>query len=195
MIKKFRILILEDQPTDAELEIRELRQAKLEFEAKCVETKETFLKALKDFDPDVIISDYGLPQFNGLEALRLLKELNLDIPFILCTGSLTEEVAVKCMKEGAADYILKSSLKRLPSAVLNVLEKSEARQTKEEAVAALRESEEWLKALLDASRDGIVVEDDEDIVYINQSYARQLKYDNAAELVGRHISSAARNTL
>jgi diguanylate cyclase (GGDEF)-like protein/PAS domain S-box-containing protein len=188
MTKKTRILILEDQPTDAELEIRELRQAKLEFEAKCVETKETFLEALKEFDPDIIISDYGLPQFNGLEALRLLKELNLDIPFILCTGALTEEVAVKCMKEGAADYILKSSLKRLPSAVLNVLEKSEARQTKEEAVAALRESEEWLKALLDASRDGIVVEDNGEIVYINKSYAQQLKYDEAAELVGRHIS-------
>ncbi len=188
MTKKTRILILEDQPTDAELEIRELRQAKLEFEAKCVETKESFLEALEEFDPDVIISDYGLPQFNGLEALRLLKELNLDIPFILCTGSLTEEVAVKCMKEGAADYVLKSSLKRLPSAVLNVLEKSEARQTKQEAVAALRESEEWLKALLDASRDGIVVEDDGEIVYINQSYARHLKYDEPEELIGRHIA-------
>jgi len=188
MTKKTRILILEDQPTDAELEIRELRQAKLDFEVKCVETKESFVEALKDFDPDVIISDYGLPQFNGLEALRLLKELNLNIPFILCTGSLTEEIAVKCMKEGAADYILKSSLKRLPSAVLNVLEKCEAHKTKEEAVAALRDSEEWLKALLDASRDGIVVEDDGEIVYINKSYAQLFKYDTSAELVGRHIS-------
>jgi PAS domain S-box-containing protein len=168
--------------------MRELRQAKIVFEAKRVDTRKTFLQALKDFEPDVILSDFSLPQFNALDALGLLKELNLDTPFILYTGSLTEEVAVKCMKEGAADYILKSSLTRLPSAVLNVLEKKEARRTKEEALAARRESEEWLKALLDASRDGIIVEDEGEIVYINRAYARQLKYDNAAELVGRHIS-------
>jgi CheY-like chemotaxis protein len=112
MNKEFRILIVEDLPTDAELTERELRKAHIAFTTRRVETKEAFLKELVDFEPDIILSDYRLPQFNGLEALRLLKEHELEVPFILITGSLTEEVAVKCMKEGADDYILKTSLKR-----------------------------------------------------------------------------------
>ena len=145
MIKETRILLLEDIPSDAELNQRELRKANLVYTSKHVDTKEAFLEALTNFSPDVILSDYGLPQFNGLEALQLLKELKLDIPFILVTGSLTEEVAVACMKEGAADYILKSSLKRLPSAVLNALEKHEANRAKEEAFAALRKANDELE--------------------------------------------------
>ena len=72
MIKEPRILILEDQPTDAELAMRELRRAQIAFEAKRVDTKESFLQALKEFDPDVILSDFSLPQFNALDALDLL---------------------------------------------------------------------------------------------------------------------------
>jgi DNA-binding NtrC family response regulator len=103
MIKEPRILILEDIPDDAELAMRELRRAEISFQSKRVETKEGFLEALREFEPDVILSDFNLPQFNALEALGLLKELKNETPFILYTGSLTEEVAVECMKDGAAD--------------------------------------------------------------------------------------------
>jgi diguanylate cyclase (GGDEF)-like protein/PAS domain S-box-containing protein len=151
MNKEIRILILEDFPPDAELNKQELRRANLNFISRRVETKNSFLEAIRDFVPDVILSDYNLPQFNGLEALRLVKEFDLDVPFILCTGSLTEEVAVECMKEGAADYLLKTSLKRLPSAVLNALEKSEARRAKDEAIAALRESEEKFRSIVETT--------------------------------------------
>lgn len=155
MNKNSHILILEDVATDAELIERELRKSDIVFTAKRVETKEAFLKALTEFEPDIVLSDYSLPQFSGLEALRLLKEKETAVPFILITGSLTEEVAVECMKEGADDYILKSSLKRLPSAVLNALEKKEAEREKESALSALRHSEERFQLVARATNDAI----------------------------------------
>src|SRR5260370_24928243 len=139
MDRKTRILIFEDVATDAELIERELRKANIAFTSQRVETKEGFSKALLEFEPDIILSDYSLPQFSGLEALRLLKEKNTRVPFILITGSLTEEIAVLCMKEGADDYLLKASLKRLPSAVLKALKKKECEKDREKDVAALRQ--------------------------------------------------------
>lgn len=184
MIKEPRILILEDLATDAELAIRELRRAKLTFESKRVETRESFLRALKEFNPDIILSDYSLPQFNALEALHLLKELKVETPFVLYTGSLTEEVAVECMKEGASDYILKSNLTRLPSAVLNALEKDKSRQMKEEAEAALRESEYKLRTLVASMSEGLLGVDSEDCIqFVNNCFCEMSGYSEK-ELIG-----------
>ena len=155
MQRETRILILEDVATDAELIERELRKANIAFTSQRVETKEDFATALTEFEPDIILSDYGLPQFSGLEALGLLKEKEISLPFILVTGSLSEEVAVLCMKEGADDYVLKASLKRLPSAVLNALTKREAEREKSSAMAALRESEERFQLVARATNDAI----------------------------------------
>ena len=135
---KINILIVEDLVADAELIERELRKANIPFNSRRVDTKEGFLAALQYFEPTIVLSDYNLPQFSGPEALQLLKGAGLSIPFILITGSLTEEVAVECMKQGAHDYILKSSLTRLPSAVLNGLEKAKT-------IEQLRASEEQLR--------------------------------------------------
>jgi len=155
MNEETRILILEDVATDAELIERELRKANIAFTSRRVETKESFARALIEFEPDIILSDYALPQFSGLEALGLLKEKEVSLPFILVTGSLSEEVAVLCMKEGADDYILKASLRRLPSAVLNALEKKEAEKEKQSAMAALRDSEERFQLVARATNDAI----------------------------------------
>ena len=140
-----RILILEDVDTDAELIERELRKAKISFTSQRVETKEGFGKAVAEFDPEIILSDYSLPQFSGLEALRFLKEAEISVPFILVTGSLSEEIAVLCMKEGATDYILKSNLTRLPSAVEAGLKQRKTEKEKAAALAALQESQEQLR--------------------------------------------------
>jgi two-component system, cell cycle sensor histidine kinase and response regulator CckA len=133
-----KILIVEDLIADAELIERQLRKAHITFQSRRVDTKEAFLAALHEFEPAIVLSDYNLPQFSGPEALKLLKEAESPVPFILVTGSLTEEVAVACMKQGAHDYILKSSLTRLPTAVLNALEKAKT-------VERLRASEEQLR--------------------------------------------------
>src|SRR5260370_34416737 len=88
------ILILEDAATDAELIERELRKANVAFTSQRVETKEGFSKALLEFEPDIVLSDYNLPQFSGLEALHLLKEKEIPVPFILITGTLTDRKSV-----------------------------------------------------------------------------------------------------
>jgi two-component system, cell cycle sensor histidine kinase and response regulator CckA len=145
MNEETRILILEDVPADAELIERELRRAGILFISCHVHTREAFVKALREFGPEVVLSDYNLPQFSGPEALRLLKQMGSPAPFILITGSLTEEVAVECMKDGAHDYILKTSLTRLPSSVRSALEKVRTIEEKSRAEAALRQSEDQLR--------------------------------------------------
>ena len=112
-----RILILEDVPMDAELVEYELARASIPFEARCVDTREDFVGALDDFRPDLILSDYTLPRFDGMAALRLARERVPSVPFLIVTGSVNEETAVGCMKAGATDYLLKSNLARIGPAI------------------------------------------------------------------------------
>jgi signal transduction histidine kinase len=118
-----RILMLEDVPADADLISRQLSRNKIKFESQRVDTREEFVDAVKGFKPDVVLSDHSLPQFNSLAALEIAREEIPNIPFILVTGSVSEEFAVTCIKAGADDYILKSNLARLPAAIATSLEK------------------------------------------------------------------------
>jgi len=118
-----KILHLEDVPTDAMLVRYALEKAKLKFEKLDVDDREGYTAAIKAFKPDIILSDHSLPSFNSTEALKILKESTLDVPFILITSTISEEFAVSIMQMGAADYILKDRLQRLPNAVLNAIEK------------------------------------------------------------------------
>jgi DNA-binding NtrC family response regulator len=127
MKEEVRILILEDVPADAELMERELHKGGIEFSAKRVETKETFLKELKDFVPDLILADLTLPTFNGIGALAIVQERYPDIPFIFVSGTIGEELAIEALKRGAADYVLKDRLSRLVPAVNQALSKAEVR--------------------------------------------------------------------
>ena len=117
-----KILHLEDLQSDAELVEYELRKANISFQKEVSDNKEDYERYLDNFRPDVILSDHSLPSFNSFMALALLKEKKLDIPFILVTATMSEEFAVDIMKQGAADYILKDRLQRLPSAVINCIE-------------------------------------------------------------------------
>jgi len=175
---QIKILILEDNAMDAELIERELRRANIQFISRCVDTKEAYLEALRDFQPAIVLSDYNLPQFSGPEALRLLKEMGNPVPFILITGSLTEEVAVECMKNGAHDYILKTSLTRLPSAVKSALEKVRTIEEKIRAEAALRKSEEQYRLIAENTSDLICMVDTHgDYTYVSPSYRDVLGYE------------------
>lgn len=134
MDKPIRILHLEDVPADAELVEYELQKGNIKFEKRVVDNKDDFVKMLGDFNPDIILSDHSLPSFDSVQAITILKEKKLDIPFILITATVSEEFAVDIMKQGASDYILKDRLQRLPSAVINSLEK---RRLKEQQQASL----------------------------------------------------------
>lgn len=122
-MKKLKILYLEDSAYDAEMTLRSIKKLGIETEVKIVDNKEDFSDALQHYQPDLILSDHSLYQFNSLEALRIFKESNLNVPFILVTGTVSEEFAVTVLKEGADDYLLKDNLTRLPNAILNSLEK------------------------------------------------------------------------
>jgi len=117
MKKKLRILILEDVEEDATLIDRILTKERVEFTRVRVDTRHDFTNALTDFQPDVILSDHALPQFNSIEALEICKQKKINVPFILVTGAVSEEFAVNCLKCGADDYVLKSNLSRLPRAI------------------------------------------------------------------------------
>ena len=125
--KDLKILLLEDNDDDADLIQRELRSGGIAFTSRVVDTRDDFIEGIHKFEPDIIISDHSMPRFNSAEALRIykthLKEQNRSAPFILVTGTISEEFAVQCIKDGADDYILKDRLQRLPSAVKNALEK------------------------------------------------------------------------
>lgn len=116
-----KILILEDVNDDVGLVQYTLKKTGLQFDLHQVDTREEFTQSLHDYQPDVILSDHSLPAFNSIEAMKICKQLKLPVPFILVTGSVSEEFAVTCLKEGADDYVLKSNLTRLPLAIDNAL--------------------------------------------------------------------------
>ncbi|MFM8322804.1 MAG: HD domain-containing phosphohydrolase [Chloroflexota bacterium] len=143
-----RILFVEDLPTDQELAERNLRAGGLELTSRRVDTEDEFLAALQDFHPEIIISDYSMPMFDGMQALRLAQESGREIPFIILTGARNEEIAVTCMKAGAWDYVIKERMSRLPFAVSEALAKHHTRQQKERAESQLKNLYAQNQALL-----------------------------------------------
>jgi len=140
-----RTLFLEDSPADQELAEMRLRKGGLNINPLRVETRDEFLRALEAFHPDIIIADYSMPGFDGMQALILVKELHPEIPFILLTDSLIEATAVKCMKVGASDYVIKENIDRLPFAVLEAIKQQQTQNEKERTVDRLRKSEAALR--------------------------------------------------
>ncbi len=137
-----RVLIVEDVPADAELLEAELRRGGLDVELRRVEEEGPFRSALEEYRPDVVLSDYTLPRFDGLAAVRVTLERHPEIPVIIVTGSVNEETAVRCLKAGAVDYLLKERLGRLPSAVQAALERGQLVLAKSAAELRLRAEEE-----------------------------------------------------
>ncbi len=154
-----RILFVEDVPADAELAMRTLRKEGLIFAPIRVETQEEFLKALAEYRPDLVISDYSLPQFDGMQALRLALDYDAHLPFIIVTGATNEETAVDCIKAGAWDYVLKERLTRLPFAVKSAFEHKRTQLARMEAETALRESERHYREIFNAANEAIVIND------------------------------------
>ncbi|MDD5388464.1 MAG: PAS domain S-box protein [Gallionellaceae bacterium] len=150
MSDPLHLLLLEDSPTDAELNERTLRKAGIAFTALRVETLTAFTAALEEFKPDLILADYQLPGFDGLQALAIVREFSPETPFIFVTGAMGEERAVETIQQGAIDYILKDRLTRLPSAVQRALAEKTLRAQRHEAEALMRNA-------TDSIRDAFIV--------------------------------------
>jgi diguanylate cyclase (GGDEF)-like protein/PAS domain S-box-containing protein len=140
-----RLLLAEDEPADQELELRELKRAGLRIEPRIAVRSEDFTQGLREFSPDVVVSDFSMPGFDGMEALRLTRELAPDVPFIFVSGTLGEDYAIRALKSGATDYVLKSNLIRLPAAVERALVGAEERRARRRAEAGLRRAQGMAK--------------------------------------------------
>ena len=185
MEKQLRILLLEDLPTDAELVIDELQLSGLDFIHKIVDNEKAFIKQLEEFRPHIILSDYSLPTFNGMEALSIVTQSFAHIPVIMVTASINEETAVACMRAGAADYILKDKMKRLGMAVRTVLENHELKLQKRQAEQALQESGRYYRALLDQLNEHVIVLDrDFHITDVNTTFLKKHGYKRS-EVIGK----------
>lgn len=147
MSEPLRVLLVEDNPDDAELLVRALSKAGFTPDWCRVDTEEDYLDRLQP-DLDIVLSDYQIPNFGGMRALRLLKESGKEIPFIIISGTIGEDVAVDAMKEGATDYLLKDRLTRLGPAISQALEQGRLRKERRLAIDALRDSEERFREVV-----------------------------------------------
>jgi len=145
--KEIHILMLEDNPTDSELAGHTLRRGGVKFTSTRVETERDFIHELEKNTPDLILSDYALPGFDGYAALDIAKKRAPNIPFIFVTGTMGEEVAIETLKSGATDYVLKHRLARLVPSVHRALREATERDERRRAQEQLRESHEQLRAL------------------------------------------------
>ena len=149
MEKLIKILLVEDLPSDAQLAEYEIAKTLTRYMLKIVETREAFIDALLKFTPDIVISDFQLPSFDGLSALKLTMEYSKITPVIILTGSMNEDTAVDCMKAGASDYVIKEHIKRLGSAILSSLKTRDILIKKIESQKSLQESEEKFRSIFE----------------------------------------------
>ena len=151
MATPIKLLLVEDSQDDADLVLAELRRAGFAPEWKRVETELDYLAELKN-SPDIILADYSMPEFSGLRAVKLLREVGLDIPFILISGTVGEDLAVEAMKHGASDYLLKDRIARLGRSTEQALEqkrlREERKRSDDEIRNQLRELQRWHEATL-----------------------------------------------
>lgn len=152
-----RILLVEDSADDARFLFHELTRANFDVTHQRVETAPALIDALQSASWDFVISDQSLPRLSGLAALYIVREHDPDLPFVLVSGTISEEAAVEVMKAGAQDYLLKDNLRRLAPVVYRELREAEIRRQRKAAEAALRASEQRFRALLENSYDGIVL--------------------------------------
>ena len=142
--KTLHIVLVEDNPIDVELEQRSLRRAGFDFTSVVVQTADDFTREITAHRPDLVLADYNLPQWSGMEALDILKREQPGVPLILVTGALGEVTAVECLKSGISDYILKGSLTRLPVAIRRTLHEQHLLEQRKQAE---REKEAYMQEL------------------------------------------------
>jgi PAS domain S-box-containing protein len=191
--KQLRVLFVEDDPNDVELELRALHAAGIACTWDRVDTEQAFLARLADgHGYDLVVSDYRLPTFDGLSALRLLRTRGDDLPFILVSGALGEEAAIETLKLGATDYVLKDHLERLAPVVRRALQDADARRQRARAEAALRDSEARYRSLVDGAPDVILTLGPDDcFTSLNPTFERVLGH-RCADWIGRPYTDLLR---
>ncbi len=187
MKKDLRILLIEDLPSDVELIKRELKKLGSPFELQVVEDEDGLKSSLEEFRPHIVLSDYILPRFSGLDALKIVQEFDPDLPFIIVTGSINELTAVECMKAGAWDYCIKENLSMLVPSIQSAFQKKRLIEENKQTSNALKESKEQFQSLIKYAPIGMVVVKDFRIQYINDYALRISGAKDKKEVLGRNL--------
>jgi PAS domain S-box-containing protein len=186
MADLLHVLILEDREADAELMLHALRKDGFEPDWQRVETETAYLAALEK-NPDLVLADWSLPQFSGQRALKLIQERMLEIPFIIVSGSIGEDVAVEAMRDGAADYLIKDRLARLGGSVRRALEDTAIKKARKKAEETLRASENELRALFAAMHDIVMAIDYTGVYRKFAPTSLELYIKPPEELLGKNL--------
>jgi len=155
MSAPLRVLLVEDSEDDAILVLRELRRSGYDLTSERVDTPEAMQAALDKREWDIVLSDYSMPRFSMAAALAMVKQKELDLPFIIVSGAISAEAAVAAMRDGAHDYVMKNDLARLAPAVERELREAEVRSERQQVQQALRDSEELSSALIGNLTDAV----------------------------------------
>jgi PAS domain S-box-containing protein len=186
-----RVLVIEDSEDDAELILRALRGGGYAPQWRRVDTPESMRAALDEETWDVVIADFKMPGFSGLAALRILKERGIDVPFILASGVIGEEVAVEAMRAGAHDYVMKRNLTRLPPAIARELREAEVRRQRRCAEEALHQQLQFTRALSGSLDEGVCAVDVHGrLTFANPAAQRMLGWTES-ELIGCDLREIA----
>jgi two-component system, cell cycle sensor histidine kinase and response regulator CckA len=180
MNEPIHLLILEDSPTDAKLVVTELRRGNMKFEYEIVDEEKAMRAALASRRWDAVLSDWSLPKFSALGALRTLRESDPDTPFILVSGTVGEDFAVEAMRAGAQDYVLKDRLARLAPAIERELRECEGRRTQ-------RRLEARFRAIIERSTDGVVLSSEDGTIEYASPGSEPIFGRSPEELVGTRL--------
>jgi|WetSurMetagenome_2_1015567.scaffolds.fasta_scaffold175463_2 PAS domain S-box-containing protein len=189
MEKNLKILLVEFNNEDLKAVEKEIKKSNIHFSTRRVVTRESYLRELKVFKPDIIIADLYLPQFNAEEALNILNKKNISLPFIIISRVLNEELAISLIQNGADNFILKKNFDRLPTEINNAIKKHKIQRQKTNAIKALKANEDLFRIISENLNDLITVLDkDGKVLYASPSFKQSIGY-NPNKLKGRRYLS------
>lgn len=189
MKEELNIIFIEEDLHDSEVIFRQIDKEGIVYRKILVNDRNKYIEALKESDPDLIISGYMLSGLNGMESIAIRNELAPGIPFILVTGLVNENIAIECMKAGADDYLMKRNLSRLGEAIRSAIKKHEIIQQKNLAEGRLKESEEMYRSIVDHIPDAVIIHSDGRILFANTVFMKLIGSDSFDEIRDMKLSN------
>ncbi len=186
-LASLKILFVEDSPEDVALNLLALRELGRPLQSECVSSESALREALERFKPDIVLSDFSMPGFSGMEALRIVGTVSPETPFLFVSGTIGEELAIEAMQRGASDYVLKDNLRRLKPAIERALRGAAEARERQQMQRALRDSEERARSIIDTSYDAFVSIDTDGKIVIWNAQAEKMFGWSRAEAIGRTL--------